>query len=87
NATPKTIGEMVQMLDVLLAKVPEIMEGPHSPFISDAAHKELCLAIQQNLSNLKNMCQNFPPNLKPPPALLEYLQRARQAMQRLLPNG
>ncbi len=79
--TPETVGEMVQMLDVLIAKMKEISQEDKGVPIADSAHFTKCNAIIQQLNSLKHMCQNFPTNSEPNPALLAYLASIRQIMQ------
>ncbi len=80
--TPETVGELVQMLDVLQAEVQELFEGTSDPSLRIA-----CLDIQLHLSNLKAMCEKVPADTPVLPMLLEYFRQTREAMRILTPIG
>jgi hypothetical protein len=76
NGRPQTVGHIVQMLDVLIAKGDERWKEIDHP-----GYKEYAGWFLHRLSEFRNKCQSLPPNLLPTDELLEKFKDARQGWE------
>jgi hypothetical protein len=86
NGTPETVGEFLQMIDVLQAEVNEILQKASSPFGSPVL-RDQAFIILKLLGNLERLYQDADPNLPPSNQSLEYFGLIRQRMKQVLPIG
>jgi hypothetical protein len=86
NDKPATVGEFLQMINVLQTEVRRIQKEVLGPFGSPITMQHSSTILRQ-LQNLENMFENVDPNLPPSNASLEYLRLVRQSIKLLLPVG